>query len=294
MIIKTASAKINLTLNVLGKLPGGYHELQTVFILVPQLNDTLTFRESDADSISISGGTEDIALADNLVYKMADAVRKKYGVSRGFNCTIEKRIPVGAGLGGGSSDAAAALRGVEELWGLDIPIDIKDQFCAGLGSDLNFFLHADSTKPIAVGTGRGEKIEPLTLNISWLHIVIMQPPFEISTRKVFSHLAAAHYTERATAENNVASILRALNEKDFGLLLNSLNNDLTKPASLAEPRLHEYLNAIARLIETNKINTRVMLSGSGSCLFALFDNENEKELFTRLLSQSGISLKKTY
>ena len=86
-------------------------------------------------------------LKDNLIYKMAESIRKRYNVNRTFRCRIEKNIPIGAGLGGGSSDAAAALKGLEELWGLTIPMSDKEELCAGLGSDLNFFLHADAAIP---------------------------------------------------------------------------------------------------------------------------------------------------
>lgn len=289
-------AKINLSLNVLGKLPNRYHELLTVFYLIPSISDTLVFEESDSDVIEIENGGSPITLSlqDNLIYKMAESIRRKYNINKCFKCTIDKKIPIGAGLGGGSSNAVAALRGLEELWGFEIPLVDKEELCAGLGSDLNFFLHADAGTPLAVGRGRGEAIEPYSIDTSWLHVAIIQPRFSLSTRDVFCNVSPSDYTPADKAERHVANILDALRSRNFPALLANLSNDLSAPAVRVDPSLAQCFDDINGIIAKEGINTKLMLSGSGSCLFALFNDRGEKDRFVSALNSVQPGYKKIY
>lgn len=297
MIKILSPAKINLSLNILGKLPNRYHEILTVFYLIPSISDTLVFENSDSDAIEIENGGSPITLSlqDNLIYKMAESIRRKYNINRHFKCVIDKKIPIGAGLGGGSSNAVAALRGLEELWGVHIPFADKEELCAGLGSDLNFFLHADSAlTPVAVGRGRGEVIEPHQIDTSWLHMAIIQPRFSLSTRDVFSNVGPSDYTLPNEAEKNVTNILDALRSQNFPALLASLSNDLSASAVRVEPELTRCFDGINAIIDEESIRTKLMLSGSGSCLFTLFDSEGEKDRFVSALNSSQLDCRKIY
>lgn len=295
-MIMSSPAKINLTLNLLGKLPNKYHELLTIFCLIPDISDRLEFSDSASDAIEIKNGAAPITLSlqDNLIYKMAESIRRKYNVNRNFRCLIDKQIPIGAGLGGGSSNAVATLNGLEKLWGLSIPMSDKEELCARLGSDLNFFLHADERNPVAVGRGRGENIEPQNIDVSWLRFVIIQPKFSLSTRDVFCSVSPSHYKSPDEAHRNVDNILDALKNKDFPKLIANLNNDLTEPACIVEPVLREYIQNIGNCINKQSINTRIMLSGSGSCLFAPFDSDSERDRFVACLKGLGVDFKKIY
>src|SRR5687767_6463238 len=149
-------AKINWTLDVMYRREDGYHELRTIYQTV-SLHDTLTLA-------GIEGGI-DIACEDarvpcdesNLVYKAAVRLREAAGVRAGARVEIKKRIPVAAGMGGGSSNAAAALLGLERLWGVRLPERERFELAAGLGSDVPFFLLGGT----ALGVGRGEEVYPL-------------------------------------------------------------------------------------------------------------------------------------
>ena len=147
-------AKVNLTLEVLGKRNDGYHEIASVMQAI-NLCDRLTF--SIADDLSLITDTPGLDTKDNLVYRAASLLNDKTGVSAGAEIHLCKGIPVAAGLGGGSSDAAATLLGLNRLWGLHLARDELEELAAQLGSDVPFFLAGGA----ALAEGRGERITPL-------------------------------------------------------------------------------------------------------------------------------------
>jgi len=158
-VVVRAPAKINWTLEVLGKRPDGYHEVRTVLQTI-ELCDTITLTPADAIELEITGDRASLAeesIEDNLAYRAAALLKKRCSYAGGAHIDLEKRIPVAAGLGGGSSDAAAVLRGLRALWQLDISDSDLSGIAAELGSDVPFFVRGGTAR----ATGRGERIEAL-------------------------------------------------------------------------------------------------------------------------------------
>lgn len=175
----SAPAKVNLTFEALGRRADGYHEVRTVLHAI-SLADEIAFAPADDLSLAVEppekGAFSSAASApagdDNLVLRAARLLRREAGVKTGAAIRLRKRIPVAAGLGGGSSDAAAALRGLRRLWGLDLDADALRELAAQLGSDVPFFV----TGGAALAEGRGERIMPLPPAQG--NVVVMSPPDE--------------------------------------------------------------------------------------------------------------------
>ena len=187
-------AKVNLTLEVLGKREDGYHEIASVMQAI-SLFDTLTFVLSD--EIKVLAEIEDLETQDNLVYRAAMLLRKTSGVSAGAEVHLDKQIPLAAGLGGGSSDAAATLLGLDRLWGLELGERELKELAAQLGSDVPFFV----TGGTALVEGRGERVSnvktPPTL---WLVLVFLEYRLENKTATAYKALRHTDHTDgRKTA-----------------------------------------------------------------------------------------------
>ena len=183
-----APAKVNLTLEAVGKRDDGYHEIASVLQTVG-LFDHLAFRP--ADDLTLQCDRPELATDDNLVLRAADLLKTVAGYSKGAVITLEKKIPVSSGLGGGSSDAAATLTGLNDLWGLGMSNDDLMPIAARLGSDVPFFLRAGT----AMAQGRGERVRQLPpADIEWL--VVLCPAIHISnkTASLYGRLTPAHYT----------------------------------------------------------------------------------------------------
>ena len=154
MIVERAYAKLNLTLEVIRKREDGYHDLASILQTV-DLHDTLEFRESDG--IDFECSDESLSGGDNLVVRVAEVLRKFAGTERGARISLEKRIPVAAGLGGGSADAAAALRGLNRLWELGMSESDLVEVAVEVGSDVPFLVSGGTS----LASGRGERLERL-------------------------------------------------------------------------------------------------------------------------------------
>jgi 4-diphosphocytidyl-2-C-methyl-D-erythritol kinase len=173
-----APAKINLFLSVLKKRPDGYHDLYSVLQMV-SLYDELTF-EPTTKGVSLVNSSQNLPLdGRNLVIRAARSLAHAAGIKSGVHVTLKKNIPIGAGLGGGSSDAAATLVALNRLWGLGLTCDDLARMGQDLGSDVPFFLHG----PTAFVSGRGGEVIPCVLDRDrWM--VLINPGFEVSTRWV--------------------------------------------------------------------------------------------------------------
>ena len=194
-VIIEAPAKVNLTLEVLGKRKDGYHEIASVMQAI-SLFDTLTFRPSD--EIKVLAEIEDLETQDNLVYRAAILLRETSGVSAGAEVHLKKQIPLAAGLGGGSSDAAATLLGLDRLWGLELGEGELKELAARLGSDVPFFV----TGGAALMEGRGERVlnvkTPPTL---WLVLAFPGHRLENKTATAYKTLSHTDHTDgRRTAD----------------------------------------------------------------------------------------------
>jgi 4-diphosphocytidyl-2-C-methyl-D-erythritol kinase len=184
-LVVRAPAKINLTLDVLGRRPDGYHALRSVMQTL-ELHDTLELRPAPA--IRFACDVPALAGEDNLVPRAARLLRTATGYAGGVDVTLHKRIPVNAGLGGGSSDAAATLLALNRLWGLALTPERLAELGAALGSDVPFFFYA----PLALVSGRGEVVEALP-PAPPAFVVLLQPPCGLSTAQVFAALPPTRY-----------------------------------------------------------------------------------------------------
>ena len=252
-----AYAKINLGLHVLGKRPDGYHTIETVFRLV-NLYDEIEILQNE-QGIHFSTDSPDLSNdTSNLCVRAAHLLRDLTGTHTGVEITLTKRIPIGAGLGGGSSDAAAVLKGLTKLWSLDISRDELQTVSATLGSDVPFFF----TGTTAFATGRGEILESFDLKMPYT-ILLVTPKIHISTAWAYSQLHPLPGVKRPD--------LRAILEEGMGdarRLLNGLSNDFEVPAFKHYP---EIPTIKATLLSEGA--AFALMSGSGSSVFGLFADQ---------------------
>ena len=200
MLTLNAYAKVNLTLEVLGRRDDGYHDIVSVMQTI-DLHDTLTLEP--ADKITLECDRSELQSPDNLALRAATALSEMAGCSEGVRMQLRKCIPVSAGLGGGSSDAAAALRGLNELWGLALPVEQLATVATQLGSDVGFFLHGGT----AMAHGRGEVVRPLPpADLNWM--VLLIPPIEVvaKTATLYGALGDGHFTKGALTRKLEARI----------------------------------------------------------------------------------------
>lgn len=177
-----APAKLNLFLHVTGQRPDGYHELQTLFQLI-DLYDELEIVPNNEGTISRISHHAEIPVEQDLVIKAARLLQSATGQSRGANLLLHKNIPIGAGLGGGSSDAATTLLVLNHLWGCNLSVQQLAQLGMTLGADIPFFVHGYT----AFASGIGEQLQPVTLGEKYY--VLVQMPLHISTTELFNHPA---------------------------------------------------------------------------------------------------------
>lgn len=201
-----APAKINWTLEVLGKRPDGYHEIRSVMQTI-DVNDTLVFESAPELTITVENGEglADAPREQNLAFRAAELLRGRAGHGAGAHIRLTKGIPVAAGLGGGSSDAAATLRALRVLWELDVSDEELAEIGAHLGSDVPFFLSGGT----ALVSGRGEMIEPLP--DAQAQVQIVPPPLRVvldKTTRMYAALRPGHYTDGSRTERLANRIRR--------------------------------------------------------------------------------------
>lgn len=263
-------AKINLVLEVLGRRDDGYHEIRSLLQTI-SLYDILSFEL--ADMISLECTERSLQIPDNLVVQAAELLNEVSGCQKGVKITLEKRIPWDAGLGGGSSDAAATLLALNNLWELKLTaLDLVD-LAAGLGSDVPFFIH----KGAALVEGRGEKVTPLAASMtSWF--VVLIPHLAKATNKtqqLYSRLEPRYFTDGQFVSSAVKGLSQS-KQIDASLLFNVFE----EVAFGAFAGLEAYWRCFEQAGATN-----IHLVGSGPALFAPVDGEAESEEVRSLLSQ---------
>ena len=268
----TAPAKINWTLEVLGPRPDGFHEVKTILQTI-DLCDSLELEPAPELTLEATG--EGLPPPqDNLTMKAARLLRERVGYSGGARMRLTKAIPVAAGLGGGSSDAAAALRGLDRLWGLALPHERLVELAAEMGSDVPFFLHGGT----ALAEGRGERITPLP-NAPRTAILVVVPPLSIShkTQRMYSLLDREHHSDGAASDRFADALKQGqpLREGDQYDVFDSL-------AFRAFPELETCRQA---LIQAGA--SAVHLAGSGPALFVLLRDEEQRERLARAAASAG-------
>ncbi|HKB01610.1 MAG TPA: 4-(cytidine 5'-diphospho)-2-C-methyl-D-erythritol kinase [Gemmataceae bacterium] len=248
-----APAKVNLFLEVLGKRANGYHDIATLMAAV-DLTDELDFRPSESGDLSLTCDDPRLLTGpENLVLKAATRLRDSTGCTAGATIRLAKRIPVAAGLGGGSSDAAATLVGLNELWKLGLSPAALARLGAEIGSDVPFFL----SESAAWCTGRGEVVTPAPVGRP-LDLVLVKPPEGLQTAEVYRRVRVP------ASPQDGAAARAALAAGDVEALGRALHNRLQEPAFELAPTVADWHR---RLQATSAAGC--LVSGSGSCLFAL-------------------------
>ena len=267
-------AKINLTLRVHGQRSDGYHEIETVLQTVT-LRDRLTFRALDSGEIELACDAPDVPADEtNLVHRAAIALRERFRIRRGAHIRIEKRIPAGGGLGGGSSNAAVALLALARLWRIETNARELGEIGTTLGSDVPFFL----TGGTALGTGRGERIRPLP-DAPHAHLLVVSPPVKVPTAEAYKLLNAPALTKIESAVNFYVS----REGLDFPHpLREALTNDF-------EPAVFRHFPEIERARDalTGAGARAALLSGSGSSVFGVFDSREHAARALEILRGGG-------
>lgn len=281
-VVVQTPAKLNLFLEVLGKRPDGYHDLQTVMVTV-DLFDTLTLREEDSGQIGLRLGNagqrqgaaevaRDVPADDeNLVVRAAKLLQRRAGTGRGVAIRLDKRIPSASGLAGGSSDAAATLVALNQLWQLHRTPEELHELAAQLGSDVPFFLTPNGA---ALCCGRGELVEPIRPHCQ-LHFVIVRPNTGLSTARVFAHCRPSD------APRDGHDLADCLRRGQIGALAHAMHNALQAAARRLNPDVQQ--------LETIFHNLPVLghqMTGSGTAYFGLCANRRQaRHLAGRLRQQ---------
>ncbi len=253
-----AHAKINWTLSVLSQREDGYHVLEMLMQSIG-LSDTLEITEDAGLAFSIVGRAPVPSGADNLVMRAAEAIRGYAGVRRGAHIRLKKRIPVGAGLGGGSADAAATLLGLDRLWGLNLRAEELEGIALSLGADVPFCL----TGGLAHAQGVGERLTHLPLPPP-VDLVVIKPTAGLSTPTVFRTYDALQ-TKPVNPDTQKAA--RALSVGDLPGLASSMGNALTPAAASIRPEIIDCIQALEHYGAL-----RAQMTGSGSAVIGLFSS----------------------
>lgn len=266
-----AFAKINLTLEVLGLRDDGYHEMKTVLHTV-DLADQLEVQP--AARLTVESDDPKLNGEDNLVWQAAVDLAASQDIPPSARIFVQKRIPVGMGLGGGSSDAAAALLALNRLWNLDLSAEQLSPIAAGLGSDVPFFLRGGA----ALGEGRGEMISPMPA-LPRLPVLLICPEETIpnKTRRLYSGLTPAHYSDGGVTRRMVENLMGGQ------FVVDLLHNVFEDVAFQTFPDLKEMYHRVQGLT-----HSLPHLCGAGPALYCLPSSEEEHQRVTKALQDYDV------
>ena len=267
------NAKVNLYLKVLDRRPDGYHNIETVFHSI-SIRDTLTLSRREA-GFSVSSDSADVP-ADETNLALVAARRLLEGRGGGVHVSLEKRIPVSAGLGGGSADAAAGLIGVNRMFGLGLEHEDLVRAAAEIGSDVPFMLAGGC----AVGEGRGEILTPLKC-LPALEVVVVVPPIAVSTRWAYEALRTGLTSVRARS-TIVSDALKAGAVESFNSLLHNDFEDLVFARHPLVGKIKE------GLLEGGAAGA--LMSGSGPAVFGIFEKDGDAERSVARFQDEGLSV----
>lgn len=264
-------AKINLGLEITRKRDDGYHDLRTLFQAV-DFFDILEFRESRSNNIHLEGTDGSIPWDEsNLIFKAASLLKERDTSARGINIRVEKNIPAGKGLGGGSSNAAMILYALNRIWALHLSKEELIELAKRLGADVPYFLEGG----LCLGEERGDEITPLP-DLNSLCSLLVLPGFSISTAKVYGR-----YSPSLTSGRKDSKIIRFLERREFA----SLENDLEETVFHQYPQLRD----IKSLFQSQG-SILSLVSGSGSAVFGLFGDRQKAESIWRELRKDHNAL----
>lgn len=259
-ILEKAPAKINLSLDVTGKRPDGYHEVEMIMTTI-DLADRIELTELPENVIRVASHNRFVPDDQrNLAYQAAKLLKERFQVKKGVSIMITKVIPVAAGLAGGSSDAAATLRGLNRLWDLKLSVEELAELGAEIGSDVSFCVYGGT----ALATGRGEKIRHISAPPHcW--VVLAKPTIGVSTAEVYRRLNL-----QQVRHPDVQAMIDAIEEKSFQKVCGQLGNVLESVTLSLHPEVAMIKNQMKRFGAD-----AVLMSGSGPTVFGLVQYESK-------------------
>ncbi|MDL4863264.1 4-(cytidine 5'-diphospho)-2-C-methyl-D-erythritol kinase [Halomonas elongata] len=246
-----APAKLNRMLHIIGRRDDGYHALQTLFQFLDH-GDTLTFAHRTDGEIRLDADLTGVSTDDNLILRAAHRLKAASGTRNGAHITLDKHLPMGGGLGGGSSDAATTLLGLNRLWNLDLPLERLAALGLELGADVPVFVRGHA----AWGEGIGEHLTPVELDMPWF--VVIHPGIGVSTPGIFK-------APELTRDTPPITMARALQGG-----ASSWRND-------CEPTVRTLYPEVARALDWLGERAPSMLTGTGACIFARLEREEDAE-----------------
>ena len=285
-------AKLNLFLEVICKRDDGFHEIETLMVAV-SLYDTLYFTGNQDGIVDLTArwgnGMEASAIcsphsqleklppgSENTVSRALDLLRQAAGITAGASIRLIKRIPSAAGLGGASSDAAAALIAANRAWGVDWPLERLSEIGAQIGSDIPFFLSDSGTREMAICRGRGERVSTVPYR-GQIHFVVIRPPVGMATAQVYSRCRPARQP------HSIDPLLAAVKSADFGAVGRQLFNRLEATAIEISPWIQRLQLQLGRLDLPG-----FGMSGSGSSFFGICRHHRHAHRVARMLRTAGV------
>ncbi len=281
-LILRSYAKVNLYLKIIGKRKDGFHSLQTVFERI-DLADTIILSSSPKKKISLSCNVSSLPVdTANLAFRSAQLLQEAYSVREGVDIKLIKHIPIGAGLGGGSSNAAAVLWGLNKLWKLRLSLEKLLLFGKRIGSDVAFFLYNCS---FALGEGRGDRIKPLHLQqLKPLWKILVVPKIEVRTPQVYKEWDVSREKNKSLGltipKYNVNIIISALKNKDFAQLGQGLFNSLERITLGLYPQVGLVKERLSDLGVKS-----ILMSGSGPAVYGIVSSKKEAVSLCRQLGK---------
>lgn len=263
MIFEKAYAKINLALEVMDSREDGFHEIKTIMMPL-ELHDEIKLSISEADEI-----VSNVNIKQNSITDALNLFRNKTNINTKVRIELSKRIPISAGLAGGSADSAAAIRGLNRLFNTKLTNDEMKSIAMELGSDIPYCID----QSLSTCTGRGEIVNTIDMNYSKYPIIIIKPKFGMSTKIVYQN----YVYEAHNYEKNYENIINGLKDNDVSLIKENIFNDLSKTSDL----LNKDLLDIKNNLKDNGIT--FYQSGSGPSLFIFNNTENDYQIIKGLL-----------
>ena len=252
-----APAKLNLFLQITGKRDDGYHDLQTVFQFL-DVTDRLRFVKRDDEKIIRKTDHEGVKPEDDLIIKAAKALQLATGIQQGADIYLQKILPMGGGVGGGSSDAATTLVVLNYLWGTGLSTEKLAEIGLELGADVPIFIHGYAS----FAQGVGEQLEPVSPKESWY--LVVHPDVHISTAEIFTN-------SQLTRDSSAIRICDLqIGTKNEAQVFDELGN-------VFEPVVVKQYPEVAEVIQHLRKSSKARLTGSGACVFASFDSKEDAE-----------------
>ena len=266
-LVLKSYAKINLLLDVIGKYQTGFHQVEMIMQTI-DLSDRLIFTKIN-EGIKIDCEHKAVPRGEkNLIYQAAKLLMDEFNLEGGLEVRLEKNIPVAAGLAGGSSNAAAALKAVNQLWDLGLTSSQLEVRAAELGSDIPFCLRGGTQ----LATGTGTELQKLDLSPD-LNLVVVNPPFEISTAEIYKSFNLDAVEQHPQIDN----LITALKDDNRSVILSNLENVLELVAINRYPKIEEIKKIVAQKTD------EVLMSGSGPTLLGFVENKEKADLIAEEL-----------